>query len=234
MKRRESLVASLQDLRNSIDELLGLNATGQLLRLNRNAREKAYEVYIFSLIARSVESLGGSVEIHGMISGPNPPELVFRGGPGQMWSTSDDFCYLVCRLRQKRFEVHVSVTYEGQSAANHEIDVSIIEQAHADKSRRGALFPRTNKNLVGAIECKFYESNPGVVLGRTFVGLLSDCTSNRFQALAANRTSTGLESFLSKVNSPLNFTDLTPLDKKAEERFIGTLAQALKQWSNSR
>jgi hypothetical protein len=234
MKRKESLVASLQSLRESIDDLLRLNATGQLLRLNRNVREKAYEVYVFSLIAKAVESLGGSVEIYGINSGPNPPVLVFRGGPGQMWSTSDDFCYLLCRLRQKRFEVHVSVTYEGQSAANHEIDVSIIEHAHADKSRRGGLFPRTNKNLVATIECKFYEANPGVVLGRTFVGLLSDCTSSRFQALAANRTSTGLESFLSKGNSPLNFTDLTPLNRKAEERFIGTLAQALKQWSNSR
>lgn len=225
---------TLNELKRRIDELVALPGLGAVLQLNRNRREKAYEVYVLGLVAEAIRSLGGRAELTGRVSGPNPGVAVFRGSPGQIWSDSADFCFLDCTLKQKHFEAHVAVTYEGQSAANHEIDVSILDKAHADKARRERLLPKTNKNLVAAIECKFYESSPGVVLGRTFVGLLSDCTTNRFQALAANKTSTGLESFLSRPSSPLNFTDLSPLAPVAEQRFVGTLAQALKQWSNSK
>lgn len=225
---------TLAQLRQVIDDLLSLAAANQLLQLNSNTCERAYEAYIFSLCAVAIRAAGGTAVLTGINSGPNPSIAVFRGGPGDMASTAQDFCYMDCTLGQKQFEVHVDVVYEGQSGASHEIDVSICESRHAQDVRQSGRAPRTNKYLVAAIECKFYQSTPGVALARTFVGLVKDCSSNRFNGFVSNQTSDGLDSFLSTTWAPKPFTDLTPLNPTSEARFVANLEQVLRQWASSR
>ncbi len=227
-------MATLQDLKNAIDNLLNLSSANRLLRLNSNTCERAYEVYVLSLCSEAVVRCGGSVVPRGIRSGANPTVLVFRGSPGAMASRNQDFCFLDCALGSKEFEIHVDVIYEGQSGANHEIDVSICLHSHAEDIRNSGRTPRTNKNLIGAIECKFYQSTPGVSLARTFVGLVRDCSSNRITAFVSNRGSVGLNSFLSTSWAPEPFTDLTPLTVDAERRFVLNVEQTLRQWMNSR
>jgi len=82
-----------------------------------------------------------------------------------------------------------------------------------------------------AMECKFYKSRPGVALARTFIGLLSDCITNQLDAFISNRTTPDIERFLSKKSKPEPFTDLTPLNPDAENRFIRFLEQKLRKWS---
>jgi hypothetical protein len=227
-------VATLADLKAAVDQLLNLAQTGKLLRLNSNTRERAFEAFVFALCARAVASVGGTASLSGIKSGSNPSQIVFRGSPGQMWSRLQDFCYLDCRLNTKAFEIHLDVTYEGMSGANHEIDVSIVDAAHAEQVRTLRIMPRTNKNLIGALECKFYDSTPGVALARTFVGLLRDCSSRRFDAFVANQTTDGIDKYLSKKWAPKAFVDLTPGDASAEQRLVSYLGQELRQWSHSR
>jgi hypothetical protein len=124
--------------------------------------------------------------------------------------------------------------YEGQSGANHEIDVSICESVHAQDVRQTGRSPRTNRYLLAAIECKFYQSPPGVALARTFVGLIKDCSPNRLNALVSNQSSAGLDSFLSTTWAPKPFTDLSPLLPAAENRLIYYVEQALRQWMAGR
>ena len=227
-------MATKQDIKNAIDALLDLSATGRLLQLNSDTAERAYEAYVLSLCAEAVRRGGGSAVPTGVLSGPNPPVIVLRGAPGSMASRGQDFCFIDCTLGSKRFELHVDVIYEGQSGANHEIDVSACLSSHAQDVRQRGRMPRTNKNLVAAIECKFYKSVPGVALARTFVGLVKDCSSNRLNAFASNRSSSGLESFLSTSWAPEPFTDLTPLEPKSEVRFVCNVEQTLRQWMNGR
>jgi hypothetical protein len=228
-------MASLQDLKNAVEGLLGLPATNQLLRLNSDTCERAYEAYVLSLCAIAVRQCGGTAVPTGILSGPNPSVLIFRGGPGSMASPGQDFCFIDCCLGPKRFEIHVDVIYEGQSGANHEIDVSVCLSAHAQRIRVSGRTPRTNKNLVAAIECKFYrESDPGVALARTFVGLVKDCSKNRLDAFVSNRGSLGLNCFLSATWAPKPFTDLTPLVPATEDRFVSYLAQTFRQWMNAK
>ena len=189
---------------------------------------------MFSLCAEAVRDAGGTATLTGINTGPNPATVVLRGGPGDMASRAQDFCYVDCVLRRKRFEIHADVVYEGQSGANHEIDVSICEAAHAQDVRQSGRAPRTNKYLVAAIECKFYESTPGVALARTFVGLIKALPANRLSAFVSNQTSRGLDSFLSTAWAPKPFTDLTALDPQAERRFIANVEQVLRQWEGSR
>ena len=225
---------TLSQLKQTIDNLLALSAANQLLQLNSNTCERAYEAYVFSLCATAVVNAGGTTTLTGINSGPSPSIAVFRGAPGDMASTAQDFCYMDCLLGQKRFEIHVDVVYEGQSGASHELDVSICESGHAQDVRQSGRAPRTNKYLVAAIECKFYQSTPGVALARTFVGLVKDCSPNRFNAFVSNQTSGGLDSFLSTAWAPKPFTDLTPLNPQSESRFVANLEQVLRQWAASR
>lgn len=225
-------MATLQQIKDAVDQLLGLQNAGQLLQLNSNTRERAFEAYILALCARAVRRAGGAADLVGIVSGLNPNPVVFRGGPGQMWSRDQDFCYVQCQLHNKAFEIHVDVTYEGQSGANHEIDVSIVDAAHAGQVRLNRRSPKTNKNLIAAVECKFYDSTPGVALVRTFVGMLRDCSPNRFNAFVANRTTDGVEKFLSRRWAS-SFTDMSPLNPRAERRFVSNLEQELRQWSNT-
>src|SRR5260370_30983718 len=115
-------MASLDELKQVIDNLLGLSSASQLLSLNSNTCERAYEAYVLSLCALAVRKAGGTATLTGINSGPNPAIVVFRGAPGDMASRAQDFCYMDCTLCRKRFEIHVDVVYEGQSGASHEID----------------------------------------------------------------------------------------------------------------
>lgn len=195
-------MATKQEIKDAIDALLNLSAVGRLLQLNSDTCERAYEAYVLSLCAESVTRCGGTAVLTGIASGPNPPIVIFRGAPGSMASRAQDFCFVDCALGRKRFEIHVDVTYEGQSGAHHEIDVSVCAKDHANDVRTSGRTPRTNKNLIAAIECKFYESTPGVSLARTFVGLLRDCSTNQLKVFASNRSSSGLDGFLSTTWGP--------------------------------
>jgi hypothetical protein len=228
-------VSTLPDLQSAIDRLLALPATGQLLQLNSATCERAYEAYVFSLCLQAVKDAGGSATMRGINSGANPVTVVFRGSPGRLSSTDQDYCYADCRMGGKTFEVHVDVTFEGQSGATHEIDVSIINARHAQDARSTGRLPRTNKHLICAFECKFYSSQPpGVALARTFVGLTRDCSANRLNGFVANRATASLNQYLSTSWAPKPFTDLSPLSPNSERRFIANIEQILRQWSSSR
>src|SRR3982750_2093187 len=129
-------MATLSDLTNAIDNLLGLSVAQKLLQLNSNTCERAYEAYVLALCAEAVRRIpGGTAELVGIVSGTAPSIIVFRGGPGSLASRNQDFCYVACTLNNKKFEIHVDVEYEGQSGAMHEIDVYVVDAAHADAVR---------------------------------------------------------------------------------------------------
>ena len=227
-------MTTLRDLEKAVDRLLELPAARQLLQLNSASCDRAFEAYVFSLCVSAVTDAGGTATLTGIRSGPNPQVVVFRGAPGQMSSRDQDFCYAVCRVGRKDFEIHVDVTFEGQSGAAHEIDVSIVDAIHARHVRSTRRLPRTNKHLICAFECKFYTSTPGVALARTFVGLTRDCSANRLDGFVANRSAFGIDQYLSTSWAPKPFTDLTPVTPTAERRFVANLEQVLRQWAFAR
>jgi hypothetical protein len=227
-------MATLNELRAAIDDLLEITASTNLLQLNSNTPERAYEAYVLALCAEAVRKAGGTATPAGITSGPNPPVLIFRGAPGSMASANQDFCYIDCRLRGKSFEIHVDVEYVGQSGASHEVDVSFYDAQRAADVRSSGASPKMNHNLLFAFECKFYHSTPGVALARTFVGLLSDCSTNQLDAFVSNKTTRDLDRFLAKKSGPDPYTDLSPLDTDSEERFVRSLEQRLRKWAASR
>jgi hypothetical protein len=226
--------AHMAPLLAAINDLLDLPASKQLLQLNSLTCERAFEAYVFALCCEAVRRAGGTAELTGIKSGTKPNPVVFRGAPGSMASRTQNFVYAACELNQKRFEVHVDVEYQGTSGALHEIDVSLCDENHAQAVRTTRGTPKTaGKKLLMAFECKFYDSKPGVLLGRTFVGLISDCGSLRLEAFVSNIPSDKLLQYLSKSSRPEPFLGINPLAPASEERFILYVEQVLRKWAST-
>ncbi|MGR3174269.1 MAG: hypothetical protein ACUZ8N_06685 [Candidatus Scalindua sp.] len=146
-----------------------------------------------------------------------------------MSSRSQNFAYAECELNGREFEVHLGVQYVGTSGALHEIDVSVFDHDRADQIRNDYVLPST-RNLRAAIECKFYDSNLGVTLGRTFVGLVSDLGGLKIKSFASNGRSSGLADYFSKSDRPNPFFALTPLRPDVADRFVRSVEQDLRKW----
>ncbi len=212
-------MASLNDLRRAVTALLSVPGIRPVLQLNSNTRERAFEAYVFSLVLKGLRQAGAAVQLVGIQSGVDPTRWVFRGSPGQMSSTAQDFLYAECSLEDRSFEVHVDVQYEGSSGATHEIDVSIYDHRRADAVRRHNALPGSNY-LYGAVECKFYDSTLGTSLGRAFVGLVDDCGALVLKSFATNGKSDGLRKYFRQKRRPDPFFTLSPLRPKTVTRFL--------------
>lgn len=217
------------DIKKEIDKLLNYNAAKQILSLNNNTLERAYEAYIWSLCKRAVEEAGGTAELVGR-DGKPAKNIILRGAPGHMASNAQNFCYIKCGLNTKEFEIHLDVQYEGNSGVLHEVDVSIYDHADAKNVRGFISQPKASK-LIVMIECKFYQANPpSIALGRQFVGLVSDFAGRKMNAFVSNRGTQSLNRFLASKGNIEPFTDLIPGDQAAE-RFVKNLEQVLRKWS---
>jgi len=109
------------------------------------------------------------------------------------------------------------------------VDVSIFDHDRAKQIRRESILPSA-RNLRAAVECKFYDSNLGVTLGRTFVGLISDLGGLKIKSFATNGRSAGLADYLSKSERPNPFFALTPLRPDVADRFVRSVEQDLRKW----
>lgn len=223
-------MATFDQLSAAVDSILS-SSTGSntLSQFNSATRGHVFEAYVFSLVLQAVVDAGGSVVIKGILSGDNPSPIMFRGGPGQMSSRTQDFSFAECSINGHEFEVHVGVQYVGTSGALHEIDVSIFDHDRAEQIREDRVIPNT-RNLRAAIECKFYDSSLGVNLGRTFVGLVSDMGGLKIKSFATNGRNKGLAEYFSKSGRPSPFFALTPLNPDVVNRFVKSLEQDLRTW----
>jgi len=220
---------TFQDLVQAVTGLLSIPAAPTILQLNSSTRERAFEAYIFSLVLQAVKNAGGTVQLMGIQTGPNPNPLVFRGSPGQMSSRIQNFIYARCSLNGYDFEVHVDVQYQGSSGATHEIDISIYDATRADAIRFTGAIPAV-RSLYGAIECKFYDSTLGTVLGRAFVGLVDDCGTLKVNSFVTNGQSVGLARYFTHARRSQPFFGLSPLRISVVNRFVAAVEQALRKW----
>lgn len=223
-------MATYTEFTIAIDNLLGLTAARQAMQLNSTTREKAFEVYVLSLVAEAVRLAGGRFATVGINTGNNPNPVVFRAAPGSIFSTTQNFAHLECSLNGKRFELHIDVEFEGNSGATHEMDISLVEYSHADRSRQGRRNPRYP---IFIAECKFFSSSiPSIGLARALVGLLSDLSTKMGSAFVSNGATNNLKNFLSNKSRPDPYIDLTPLNRHTEERFIASVETKLRKWAS--
>ncbi len=220
-------MATLQDLENAIDAMLGHPLGAGNYQLVRQVEEKAYEAYVFSLCLRAVRELGIVSILRGIGGAPNP--FVFRGAPGQIHSTFRNYGYAEFTLNSSEFEIHAGVEFKGTSDVTHELDVAIMRAAEANACRQQPNDPASS-SLVGGWECKFYTGNLDKALGRQFLGLVKDLGSNmRLDGLCSNVASVQLRLFFKPRDRPHPHFILTPLDPSNENIFVNQLKGELRK-----
>jgi hypothetical protein len=220
-------MATLSDLESAIDALLDHPLGVSQFQLVRRVEEKAYEAYIFGLCLRAVRELGVIPSLRGINGPPNP--FVFRGAPGQIYSTARNYGFAVFVVNGNTFEIHAGVEFRGTSRMTHEVDVCIMRSEDATKCRNSPDDPPV-ASLIAGWECKFYAGTLDKVLGRAFVGLVADVGNNlRLRGLCSNTEHPQLRDYFQASERPYPHFMLTPLMPSNEEIFVNQIKGELKK-----
>jgi hypothetical protein len=220
-------MATLADLENAIDDLLGHPLGLGRYQLIRRVEEKAYEAYVFGLCLRAVRELGATPVLRGISGAPNP--FIFRGAPGQIHSQSRNFGYAQFSLNGHDFEIHAGVEFKGTSGMTHELDVCIMRSEDAVQCRQQPDDPPP-ASLIAGWECKFLAGNLQKGLGRAFVGLIDDMGANlRLSGLCSNSVHSQLREYFQPQRRPYPHFRLTPLEPSNEDIFVNQVKGELKK-----
>jgi hypothetical protein len=138
------------------------------------ADEDRFEGYLFALVLKAAEKEGAQIRFEnrkGSFSGT----ATFRTGPGHLWSDSNPYTHAVIQFpKRPALEAHVGVYISGRSKLYHEADVAVLSRAVARTCRVDRTDPPASEAVL-LLECKYYSSDPGISLGRQFLGLSAEC-----------------------------------------------------------
>lgn len=223
-------MATLNELETAIDVLLDHPLGVGQFQLVRKAEPKAYEAYIFGLCLRAVRELNAVPVLRGISAAPNP--FIFRGAPGQIYSTARNYGYAEFTINGQDFEIHAGVEFQG-SRMTHELDVCIMRAEDANRCRQQPDDP-PSASLIGGWECKFYAGTLDKDLGRTFVGLVDDIGANlRLSGLCSNSAHPQLRDYFEPQRRPYPHFRLTPLEASNEAVFVNLIKAELKKMTAS-
>src|SRR5262245_4063071 len=224
-------MATLIQLEQAIDTLLGHPLGVGQYQLIRRVADKAYEAYVFGLCLRAVRELGETPVLRGITGPPNP--FIFRGGPGQIHSNTRNYGYAEFSLNGHQFEIHAGIEFQGTSGMTHELDVCIMRAEEARACRLEPDDPHS-PGLIGGWECKFYDGDLKKVLGRAFVGLIDDMGSSfRLSGFCSNNTHAGLTEYFKPQRRPHPHFKLTPVERSNEHIFVNLIKAELKKMTGA-
>jgi hypothetical protein len=225
------MMSTIQDLENAIDQLLNHPSGVGQYQLIQRVEEKAYEAYVFGLCLKAIRKLNVTPVLRGIIGVPSP--FIFRGAPGNIYSTHRNYGYAFFSINRHNYELHVGVEYEGKSRMMHELDVSVILANAADTCRKNVKNP-LSKSLIAGWECKFYTGTLDKALGRQFVGLVSDMSNTlREKGFCSNVSNPQLSLYFKPRSRPFPHLRLSPLEPKNEDLFVNKLAGTIKKMTAS-
>ncbi|MEC6897223.1 hypothetical protein [Photobacterium piscicola] len=180
-------------LLSALRKYLGNRKISNLLN---NSNSDLYEAYIFSIVLQAAKLQGANVyfeDVNGIITN----NLLFRTSPGNIYSKAKNYTHAVVEFPDfKIVEVHIGVKVAGMSGVTHEADVAIIERSEGETCRIQNVHPRHTK-LIFAVECKYYFTNLGINLARSFLGLDKEFNSKKV-FFVSNTTSRSVEKVLSR------------------------------------
>jgi hypothetical protein len=163
---------------------------------NASAVSDVYEAYLFSLVLQAARIENAVVTLRS-INGTVPNPFVFRTSPGYLNSRRRNYGYAVIQFPGcPTLEAHSGVRVSGHSAVLHECDISVLRKTEADicRSRTELVAPRSHKVVI-AIEAKYYTTDLALNLGRAFLGLVRD-TSSQNAFFVINRDAPSTEQLL--------------------------------------
>lgn len=217
----------------SIEPQLWAQVQSALAGLNANlsssaAGEDLYEAYIWSLVLEAARNEGASVvfrDRHGSV----PSSFWFRTSPSGISSNAHNYCHAEIHFPNcPVLEAHVGIYVAGRSQVAHECDVAVLHKNEADTCRAENVHPRSGK-IVLTVECKYYlNSNIGINLGRSFLGLLHDIyNGDRF--FVGTRQSNSVSKLFGKHKKEYEL-GLSPLEPRLEARLRGAFETVFRDF----
>lgn len=171
-----------------VGEIKSLLAAGAVSYDSSSKPSDVYEGFIFSLIVATASRHGATVTYED-VHGAKASNLVFRTGPGHLYSDSHPFTHAVIEFDgAPALEVHLGVYVTGASGVLHECDVLVLPAEEAALSRAQGIAPRGSQCVL-IVECKYYVSNLGIGLARNFEGLRADIRTQNELFVSNTRSS---------------------------------------------
>ena len=192
-----------------------------------------YEAYVWALVLEAAQSEGGVIafkNIHGhTIDGVTHTQFHFRTSPGAI--SSDRHAYAHAEIRFPDcpvLEAHVGIYVAGKSQVRHECDVAVLFADEAEFCRQQKAHPRCTK-VVLAAECKYYiDSDLGINLGRSFLGLIQDIQKkNRF--FVSTKDGDSVKKLFARHDKRYEL-GMSPLTTNIERRLLSNFEQAFRDY----
>ncbi len=220
-------MASKEQLLAEIEQALGSAIRPSLT--TSSAADDLYEAYLFFLVISAAREEGGVITYR-CINGAPPNPFVFRTSPGYIGSRSHNYGFAEIGFADcPALEVHIGVRVSGHSNVLHECDISVLLKDEADVCRAGPdlVAPRSSK-LIIAIEAKYYARDIPLHLGRGFLGLTRDFSTDKVY-FVANRSGRSVEKLLSHKKQ-LWEHHINPTDQVAVARLHNAFQTAFKDY----
>lgn len=158
-----------------------------------------FEAYIWSIIIEAARNEGAAVSYENSDCSI-PGIFTFRTGPGRIYMSTPSspvYTHAVLAFPDKRVvEAHLGIYVSGYSQVQHECDTAVLLRDEATRCRQEKRNPRHTK-LIIATECKFYSTNLGVDLARSFFGLITDVRGGD-RRFVSNWTSAPVQQFFGR------------------------------------
>ncbi len=205
-------------------ELVSLGISAPVLT-SRAKIEKVYEVFVLKCLLRALVNLGAALSLRDNRDRPTST-LKLRLGPGLLSAPRSAPGFVLVRYQNAEFEVQNSLRVLGQSRVLHELDVSLIEKAEADRCRNDGSDPLHTKARFLA-ECKFYGSGLPLRLGREYLGLCDEF-GLRVKVIVSNVRSDDVHTLITKHRGTENF-EISPWEPDNVTRFTKWIENELRQ-----
>jgi hypothetical protein len=159
-----------------------------------------YEAYVITALIQAALAEQWAVQLEDITEAPVSTAL-FRRSPGNIYSSPGGQAFTHFALSKTGvpdLEAHIGIKVTGKSDVEHECDVALLPKDAAVFCRRNRVHPRSAR-LLFAAECKYYTGNITLGLGRAFIGLATEMTSQYGEChFVVNTTSTSVMKMLAR------------------------------------
>lgn len=203
-------------------------AIGTLAATYRNTADESdlYEAALLTIAIDAARRAGGTEILTNNGVAP-APSIVFRRGPGNLWTGGFAFAVVSFPNSPKQLEIHLGVKVAGRSSVAHECDVAILDAVECERSRVGSVHPR-NGAVIGALEAKHYQASPGLDIGRGFMGLSDELGAKKCALVFPSTASANLDVLIAR-KSPECFPEVEP-NSAAAIRLASHFEQRIRNW----
>ena len=188
-----------------------------------------YEAYIFTILLRAASTEGANVVLSSR-DGNTPGHFHFRTSPGYLKSRRHDYGHAELHFSHSpALEVHMAVRVAGGSNVLHECDLSVLDANEAQLCRRGpqTVAPRSARVRI-AVEAKYYTTFLPLQMGRAFLGLVRDLSSDS-SFFVFNREARSVERLLAHKKQYWDH-NILPTNNVAVNRLTGAFQIAFKNY----